>query len=221
MADAKEWYIADEKNKEPLGPLSTEEVMAMLIQEKLSWDDVIWTPDLSERKWRRVFEFRDFSKQFKKPPTFPPPKKFSSKKGVSLPSLKLLRDSGGLDQANLYRRYPRAPLKARVIMHNNFVVSVGKTKDISERGSFVIINDADQFDLGMEVTATFRNLPGSIGTVSSSAVIIRKVPQESGGVGLGLFFYRLSPKLRRQLAGYVINTLREMGEGKEKEKEVS
>ena len=52
-----------------------------------------------------------------------------------------------------------------------------------------------------------------VGTVSTSAVIIRKVDQDNGSVGLGLFFYRLSPKLRRTLAGYVIKKLRAKSEG--------
>ena len=60
MADSKEWYIVDEKNKEPLGPLSTEEILALIVQKKLDWDDFIFSPELRERKWRRVFEFRDF-----------------------------------------------------------------------------------------------------------------------------------------------------------------
>ncbi len=115
------------------------------------------------------------------------------------------RQPGEYTTENNYRRYPRVPLEVPIILHDHKRVITARCADISEKGVFVLLDEKDPFEKGEELVVTLRGVPG-IGTFSVSTVVIR-VLNHDGKKGVGLFFLRMSPKLRRQIAEFVMHEL--------------
>lgn len=209
--ETTEWYLVDEKHNEPAGPYSTEQVRKFIAEGRLNWDHFIWARHHHHKLWKRVFEFSEFHEVMLKYPTVAPPKRFTR---ASAAAQFDFSKEGEYGVENQYRRYPRAPLDVEVIIHNDREICWGRTTDISEKGSYIRVEEDRSFRLGDEIKATFRGIP-DIGTISTTAVIMRQESNQ-GNKGLGLFFYKLSPKLRRQLALYVIRSLADAaGAGKQ------
>lgn len=107
---------------------------------------------------------------------------------------------------NRYRRFPRTPIRAEAILHDNQNRFLRATcVDISENGVFVHVANIDFFDKGEELMATVRNAPG-IGTFSAPCAVVRVIT-ESGERGYGLSFLRISPVIRRQITRYVLSRM--------------
>lgn len=108
--------------------------------------------------------------------------------------------------SNRYRRFPRTPIRADAILHDNQSRFIRATcVDISENGIYVYVTNLDVFEKGEELMVTVRNAPG-IGTFSAPCAVIRVI-SESGEQGYGLSFLRISPVVRRQITRYVLSRM--------------
>jgi len=208
----KTWYIVDQKLNEAAGPYSTKDILKLLKSDKLSLDDFIFSNHFDTNKWVRIFECEEFKTALTPYPLCATPRFFKSKepKNQEIQKLIISEKAGDYGIENTYRRYPRIPLEASLVVHDGSAVYFGKSKDVSERGTFVVLDSPCDFKSGHEVKVTIRNLPNAIGTVSMSAVIIKQT-QENGSPGLALFFFKISPKVRRQLANLVLNHMSQSG----------
>lgn len=208
----KTWYIVDPKLNEAAGPYSTDDILKLLKSEKLRLDDFIFSNHFDTNKWVRIFECEEFKSTLARYPLCAPPRFFKSKEKREQEIQKLIisEKAGDYGIENIYRRYPRIPIEAGVVVHDGNTVHFGKSKDVSERGTFVLLDSKCSFKDGHEVKVTMRNLPNSIGTISMSAAIIKQT-QENGEIGLALFFFKISPKVRRQLANLVLKQLSQDG----------
>ena len=129
-----------------------------------------------------------------------------------MPRLEFNRE-GEYGRENAYRRYPRAPISAEVIIRNGHQYHRATAVDVSEKGLQIHIDNLDHYHRGEEVIVTIRNAPG-IGTFSAPAVIMRVLDGtqndhngKKGKMGYGLFFLRLNPLVRRRVSAYVIKQL--------------
>ena len=77
--------------------------------------------------------------------------------------------------------------------------------NISEKGAFIEIDEADAFEKGEVVTLTIRG-SNQLETFSVTSVIMRVV-HAADVDGYGCFFLRLNPQIKRKIARYVLDTL--------------
>jgi hypothetical protein len=116
-----------------------------------------------------------------------------------------LTKAGYFGLNNLYRRYPRVPLKSDAIINDEKTYRKGISLDVSEKGLFLRLDESLPYRKGDEVVLTVRNDP-DLGTFSVRAVIIRAV-LEGEIKGYGLYFLHLNPNIRQKIAKYVLMSL--------------
>jgi hypothetical protein len=109
------------------------------------------------------------------------------------------------DFQNDYRRYPRAPLQGKAIIHNQYQYTSADIIDISEKGVYTILEELDIFKLGEEVSLTIVD-HDSLGTFSVKSVIINSRIQNKKQ-GYGVYFLHVNPSLKRKIVEYVVNRL--------------
>lgn len=219
MVDSSEWYLPDPNGDEPLGPYTKDQLIDRIRKGELSLDNYAWSTKFADQKWRRLSELSDFRDTLAKYPRAPVPKMHT--KGLSQakkPEKFDFSTKGNYGRGNLYRRFPRVPLSARAVVHNQKIYSHAECVDVSEKGVFVKMPQTDLFEKGEEVVVTLRQAP-YIGTVSVAGVVMR-LASEGDQSGYGIFFLRLNPLIRRRIAKYVLREL-EKKEKKVKEEKVA
>lgn len=209
MTPKREWYLLDRETYESTGPFSDADIQSRIKSGEVKLDDFIWANHLGGSDWKRVFEIDDFKSVLNNKPRLPAPKVLSrglaeSKDRTVAQMDHLKRREGNYGKENLYRRYPRAPIKVQVIIHNDYVYTKGETVDINEKGVFVHVSDLQNFEKGDEVIVTLRDAP-VLGTLSIPSVILRVHNDPSPGYGV--YFLRINPNLRRLIAEYVLKEL--------------
>ncbi len=202
-----EWFLPNPDGlNEALGPLTAEYIMEEFADENLHLDSFVWNSSLEEQRWYRIFELKDFVKRLETYPKGPLPKKRS--KGRSSQVVKVnfdYKQEGEYGIENEYRRYPRAPLKAEVIVHNQKIHCEGVSVDISEKGMYITIEDPSIFKRGEEVVVTLVE-DEYFGTFSIPSVVMNLIDRDSSK-GCGLYFLRLNPQIKRKIAEYVVKEL--------------
>src|SRR5258708_6910466 len=190
MADQKtdkKWYLPDDTSLQPAGPLTTDEIAEKIKTGALKPDDFIWTEGLRLEKWHRVFEIAEFKNLLSANPICKLPAKFS--KGIASPRPKvehLSNVEGEYGIENIYRRYPRAPVKAAVIAHNHERFVFGEAIDVSEKGvSIKLSNESDREVIrlarGSELMVTVRHAD-VIPTFTAQAVVLRTITMDDNEV---------------------------------------
>ncbi|MEW6056205.1 MAG: PilZ domain-containing protein [Bdellovibrionota bacterium] len=207
MLEKHEWYLPDKDGSEPTGPFTTEQLVERIRKGELRADDFTWGFHLEGQKWQRFADIAEFKEAMVGYPRCGLPRKksrglLSQQRAVKLKSTQ----EGQYGIENIYRRFPRAPLAAEVIVHNEKNYYVARCIDISEKGVSIRLENFDLFEKGEEVVVTIRNAPG-LGTVSARSVVLRTL-RDTAAEAYGLYFLRLNPVLRRKIAQYVIDTLR-------------
>lgn len=206
-----EWFLPDSDNPEGQGPFSTDELIERIKAGKIRVDGFVWGPHLGEQRWTRFFELPDFTAALVPQVRLPIPRKKSrGNAGRTAPQITFSMSEGNYGIENIYRRFPRVPMEADVVVHNQENFSLGRSIDISEKGVFIKIDNPEFFQKGEQVTVTIRNAPG-IGTFSVPSVLLR-VLQKTGFQGHGLYFLRLSPQIKQKIAQYVVQRLQDLTE---------
>jgi hypothetical protein len=217
MSEKREWYLPDRQALEAKGPFSDAEIVEKIRAGLIRIDEYIWATHFREVRWRRVYELEEFRGLLATYPKSPPPNRSRGRqvmRKMDPATAQALTQQGG----NAYRRFPRAPLVAEVIMHNHKTYRRGESIDISENGTSITMNDLQTFEKGEEVIVTLRNIPG-IGTIAVSAAIVRIVINESLR-GYGVSFLRLNPQIRRRICRYILDAaLRAESSGQKPESE--
>lgn len=206
MDGRRQWYLPDPHGNEAIGPLSHEDVVARLNSKQLRMDSFIWGTHFSESKWKRISELAEFSTIMERYPRSPLPKRHA--RGVHERPKQVTLEFAGDGQyglQNIYRRFPRAPFAAEVIVHNQKRYCRGIATDISEKGVFIQISDLEAFEKGEEIVVTVRS-NSEIGSFSAPGVVLR-VSTKAGSEGYGIYFLRVNPGVRRQIAKYILNKL--------------
>ncbi len=205
-SNPQEWYLPNRDGDEPLGPYSNDEIRSMLKAGQIRVDEFIWGNHYDELKWRRIQDVSNFQEAVLEYPKAPLPKKLST--GIAnIPRPEAVsKNYGRRESSNIFRRYPRVPMKAAVIVHNGHRYVHGICVDLSERGVQVNVESSEPFAVGEELTITLRSKDPNLGTFSVAAVVLRHIGEE-GTKNMGLFFQRLSPQIRRKLAHFVIHYL--------------
>lgn len=214
MPNDKKWYLPDENSNEPRGPFTTSEIVAMIEDGQLSFDGYIWTESFGT-DWESIHKVVEFYESFNRrlpaKPNFNPPSVANAvevlleneqHEHLAKPEeLEMLALIESYSIENIYRRFPRMPYEASVILHNHKKAFVFKTIDISEKGISVKVDRNFIFHPSDEVIITVRNFP-ELGTFSAHAVVLREFLID-GNIVLGFYFMHLNPKIRRAIAHYV------------------
>lgn len=207
MSEQHYWYFAETKKDEISGPHTTQEIQSMLERQVLRPDDYVWASHLGSSRWQRICDVKFFHSYLVPYPTLKVPKLTGSKGSKS--STLEFSGAGEFGTENMYRRYPRAPLDVEVILHDKIHLQRGRTIDISEKGVFFELSSLQsEFKKGDQVTVTFRKAPGELGTFSVKGVIVRFSETDTGG-RYGVFFLRINPKIKRNIAQYIIKVLKD------------
>ncbi len=211
----KKWYLPNAENFDAKGPFSTEDIEKLLKTKELFVDNFIWSDDLIEEKWLRIFECPEFHLALHQYPKCTLPKKHS--KGLASQVIKVQfknEGSGDYGRENNYRRYPRAPISSKCIVHNQKIYIEAYCVDISEKGILIEVNDLSAFKEGEEIMLTIveHNL---LGTFCVSAIVIHKTSNNGKNL-YGLFFLRVAPQVKRKIAEYVISKLEQNTQRDEK-----
>lgn len=207
MSGGREWYLPHSQELEAKGPYTTEQIYNQLREGLLRFDDFCYCRDFEPAEWRRIIEIEDFHGALLENPQCPLPKLF---KQGSVPQKFVFEaefaKAGEYGEQNLYRRFPRVPIQADAIIHNEKNYCKGATVDISEKGVFVQTRAVEAFEKGEEVMVTLRST-SLLGTVSIPSVVLR-VLQKGDREGFGIYFLRLNPVIKREIARYVLEILR-------------
>jgi len=209
MGDQPDWYLPDPKGGlEPVGPFTAEMIRKKMEAGQLRLDSYIWGSHFDERAWKRIFEVPEFQEQLSRYPRLPTPRKRSKglAKQRSKPNAKI-KSKGHLGKRNHFRRFPRVPIEIEVIMHDGKNIYRGTTLDISEKGAFIRVPPQLELEPGLELMVILRGVP-EVGTFSASSVVMR-TPREEEYLGVGLYFLRLNPLVRRKLALMILQQLSE------------
>lgn len=205
--DQKEWFLPNRDGDDPLGPYSTDEIIALLQKAEIRVDEYSYGSHFEDPHWERLQDIEEFKEAVISYPRAKLPKKRS--KGIShhskTPSIDFSSKSDfGIH--NIYRRFPRAPYEAEAILQNGKRYCRVQCVDISERGIYLHMDRKDFFGKGEEVTITVRDR-GKMETFSSSCVVMR-VKDKGGTPGLGVLFLRINPQVKRKIARYVLDKLK-------------
>lgn len=206
METDRKWYLPKAETFDATGPLSTEQVRRMLKNNEITIDSFIWNYEQVEERWVRIFECKEFQEFLQHYPKCKLPKRRS--RGLASQVIRVQFKNTGKGEygnENNYRRYPRAPIYAKAIVHNQNIFREALCVDISEKGVLVEVDDLSIFKEGDEVVLTLVEHEG-LGTFSVTAVIIHKITK-SGKNMFGLFFLKIAPQLKRRVAEYVISQL--------------
>lgn len=205
MSEPK-WFLPNEQTLRAEGPFGTEDILQKLSQHEIDYQDFIWSGDLPQKRWYRIYELDVFHKLMKPTPvTFLPEAVGKEKIQFKADSKVFANRDGEYGVENQYRRFPRAPLQAEAIIHDSTEIAFSQVIDISERGMSVRIIDEVPFEKGGEISVTVR--PTSVlPAFNCRGVFIHMRPQE-GHVQAGIYFLALNPNVRHQIAKYIIDQL--------------
>lgn len=206
MKQDKKWYLPDTETFEAKGPYSTDDVNKKLKSKELNIDDFIWSDDQELERWVRIFECSEFKDNLHIYPKCKIPKKRS--KGLATQVIKVnFKNEGGGEygKENNYRRYPRAPIFAKCIVHNQNEFIEGYAVDISEKGVLIEVDNLSVFKVGEEIVLTIIEHT-ELETFSVSGVVIHEISKD-GKNHVGLFFLKIAPQLKRKIAEFVISKL--------------
>ena len=206
MSDAK-WFLPNDQTLRAEGPFSTDEILQKLANQILDFQDFIWSQDLGENRWHRLYEVAVFGKCMRPRPVTFLPQNLSRGQIVIKPDTEIFANRAGhYGVENMYRRFPRAPLEVEAIIHDENEIVFCQTLDISERGMSVKTEKL-VFQKGAELSVTLRS-DQQIGTFTCHAVIIHLADGESSHANqMGLYFLTLNPNVRHRIANYVIQQL--------------
>ncbi len=206
MSDAK-WFLPNDQTLRAEGPFSTDEILQKLADQTLDFQDFIWSHDLAEKRWYRLYEINVFNTRMRPKPITFLPQNLSRGQKVIKPDTEIFANRAGhYGIENMYRRFPRAPIEVEAIVHDENDILFCQTVDISERG-ISVQSEKFIFQKGAEVSVTMRS-EEKIGTFTCRAVIIHIFEREhTSGAQMGLYFLSLNPNVRRRIANYVIDQL--------------
>ncbi|MGE0615221.1 MAG: PilZ domain-containing protein [Bacteriovoracia bacterium] len=213
MQENQEWFLPDPDGGEALGPFSQDAIAKKLREGELRVDSFIWGTHFPDQEWRRISDLKEFQVTMTRYPKSKLPKKKSSGSTGLRQKIKLtFEDTGEYGRENHYRRYPRVRLEAEVIIHNDQKICRAAAVDISEKGVYVRADRRFKFNKGDEIKIVVRNAP-IIGTFSAASVVMRINPALSSGkgedeeTGVGVYFLRVNPQVRRRIAIYILQKL--------------
>lgn len=197
MESNLEWFLPDPEGVSPIGPFSTDQIVEMLKNGKLNFDDFISCPEIKNESWQRFFEFKEFEHLFKGRPICPPPKLYS--KGVRPKSPK--EDSQILD-LELEDIISEAKLSGEFIIHNNQNLMKGKVSVIAENFAEGETLKSDTFKTGDEVYFTVHSSP-QVKSFSVLSVIVGKEKGKSNREFYKFYFLRINPEVKRRIHHYL------------------
>ncbi|MFW5887741.1 MAG: PilZ domain-containing protein [Bacteriovoracia bacterium] len=209
LKEKKIWYLPNPQKLEAIGPFTIEEIHKKLDQGELALDNYIWNSNMVIERWLRIYEVEEFQSIQKEYPKCLLPKKRS--KGLSSQVISVnfdYKQEGEYGKENVYRRYPRAPINVRAIIHNQKLLCEAEGLDISEKGILLKVDDIHLFKNGEEIIITILEHP-FLGTLSIPAAIVNRLKKHSFNA-YGLYFLRVPPQIKRKLATYVIEELHKM-----------
>lgn len=201
------WYLPNDETIIPDGPFSTEEVLIKIKAGELKADQFVYGNHFQEMRWARVCELPELALALSKYPLCPLPKKRSrglSQNTSSPVQFDFSRNQGEYGIENEYRRFPRAPFKCDIIIHNQKVLQKGVAVDVSEKGLSIHVEENASFGLGEDLVITLLDTPFA-GTFSMNGTIIRSLDKPN--LGYGIYFLTINPSIKRKIAQYVIDTL--------------
>ncbi len=206
MEKQKRWYLPDKETFEASGPYSLEQLKKKLKNGEMKIDDFVWNDSLIEERWFRFFEFKEFQQYLNNYPKCQLPRKRSIGRSSQVTKINFnYRVKGEYGEENTYRRYPRAPICSKAIVHNQEVFKEARCIDISEKGIMLEVDDNNVFQEGGEVVVTVIQ-DDYLGTFSVESVVVKNF--KHGDVDAhGIFFLRIPPQVRRKIAEYVIKKL--------------
>jgi hypothetical protein len=201
------WYLPNEETIIPDGPYSHDEILAKLQRGDLKIDAFIYGSHFSELRWSRISELPEFALTMAKYPVCPVPKKRSrglSQTQVTQAQFDFSKNKGEYGIENEYRRFPRAPFKCDIIIHNQKQLLKCLAVDVSEKGLSIQVAENTLFNLGEEVVITLLDTPFA-GTFSMNGTVMRSLDKPYQGYGI--YFLTINPSIKRKIAQYVIDTL--------------
>lgn len=201
------WYLPNEETIIPDGPFSFEEILARLEKGELKLDQFIYGSHFSETRWARISELPEFALAMAKYPICPLPKKRSrglSQSQNSPSQFDFSQKEGEYGIENEYRRFPRAPFKCDIIIHNQKELLKCLAVDVSEKGLSIQVDENSLFKTGEELVVTLLDTPFA-GTFSMNGTIMRSLDKPYQGYGI--YFLTINPSIKRKIAQYVIDTL--------------
>lgn len=201
------WYLPNEETIIPDGPFSFGEIVARLEKGELKLDQFIYGSHFSEMRWARISELPEFALAMAKYPVCPLPKKRSrglSQTQNSPAQFDFSRKEGEYGIENEYRRFPRAPFKCDIIIHNQKELLKCLAVDVSEKGLSIQVDENSLFKIGEELVVTLLDTPFA-GTFSMNGTIMRSMDKPYQGYGI--YFLTINPSIKRKIAQYVIDTL--------------
>jgi hypothetical protein len=206
MKKKDNWYLPDSETLDPLGPFNYEHIVELIKTGSIGVDDFIWNAEFPTERWVRIMEVPDFEETFAAYPRCKFPKKMSKgQSNVKKISINYSDEHNNLARENEYRRYPRAPYRAKAIIHNQRIYIKGEVVDLSEKGLYLNVVSLDKFKPGEEVTITVL-ATDHMQTFSVRSVIINsKILKNSQGYGI--YFLHINPQIRKSLAEYVVKKL--------------
>ena len=208
--DQREWYVPDRDSMEAVGPIATADLLKRIKNGQLRIDEYVWGSHFTDDQWKRIADLEELRTHLADYPKLPPPPAMRGRRAGKVEEAPKFdyQAPGEYGSENVYRRFPRVPIEAEVIIRNNLTYHRTNAVDVSEKGIQLTLPASvnTSFNKGDEVVITVRNAPG-IGTFSAPAVIMR-VLTENGLHGFGLFFLRLNPLARRRISKFVIEQLK-------------
>lgn len=205
MVKNNSWYLPNDETIVPDGPFTSDEILARLQRGELKIDHFIYGSHFEEMRWARIGELPEFALAMTKYPVCPLPKKRSkglAQKEVS--KFDFSKDKGEYGIENEYRRFPRAPFKCDIIIHNQKQFLKCLAVDVSEKGLSLQTGENTLFNVGEELVVTFLDTSFA-GTFSMNGTIMRSL--ETPYHGYGIYFLTINPSIKRKIAQYVIDTL--------------
>ncbi len=187
-----EWYLPDSNGVSPIGPFSTEELIGMVEAGKLALDDFVCAPELVGEKWKRVYEFEQFSRFLKSTPICPPPKTFS--KGIYKGPSSRVRRMVDLTPVG---EEQRIELNAEIIIHDNSAAHIGKVNKIGVNGLEIRFPDEIKIVKGSEFISTIFN-SSQLKTFSARCAVL-ETKQISGYTIVEAYFLRVNPINKRDI----------------------
>ncbi len=203
--EKSEWYLPDMNGPDPIGPYSFDDIVAKLEAGEINPATFVWGSHFTEQKWARILETPEFAKYAGSYPKCKTPKKRgkgSSERAVA--KLDFSKTTGEYGIENEYRRFPRAPMKCDIIVHDQKTFLKCESVDISEKGVSVLTDDNLRFAAGDEVIVTILDTPYA-GTFSVRAIVMRSLDRPFRG--FGFYFLTISPMIKRKMAQYIIQKL--------------
>lgn len=211
MSVNKKWFIPNDETLVAYGPFSTSEIVEKIRSGSLKLDNYIWSEERGQ-DWLRLFEVDEFKNCLDQKPICKVPTNIDDKSVKSnlnsVAENPEKKDEYGRE--NVFRRFPRAPYEASVILSDDKKGCLVTSIDICENGISIKVNNNFKINNTDEFTITIRNFP-ELGTFSVRSVVLREFKIEEQNV-IGFYFLNLNPKYRRLIAKYVFGKLKELNQ---------